>query len=75
MPFTPLHMGPGLLVKALLQGSFSLMVFGITFEFTGLRGFSRRSGGMMGWALPHQLLTYSLLTARRNAFISPADLK
>lgn len=28
MPFTPLHMGPGILVKALLQGSFSLMVFG-----------------------------------------------
>ncbi|MEL0585804.1 MAG: metal-dependent hydrolase [Candidatus Thiodiazotropha sp. (ex. Lucinoma kazani)] len=28
MPFTPLHMGPGVLVKALLQGSFSLMVFG-----------------------------------------------
>ena len=28
MPFTPLHMGPGLLIKATLQGSFSLMVFG-----------------------------------------------
>lgn len=28
MPFTPVHMGPGLLVKAVLQGSFSLMVFG-----------------------------------------------
>jgi len=28
MPFTPFHMGPGLLIKALLQGSFSLMVFG-----------------------------------------------
>lgn len=28
MPFTPFHMGPGILVKALLQGSFSLMVFG-----------------------------------------------
>jgi membrane-bound metal-dependent hydrolase YbcI (DUF457 family) len=28
MPFTPLHMGPGLLIKALLQGSFSLLVFG-----------------------------------------------
>lgn len=28
MPFTPLHMGPGILFKALLQGSFSLMVFG-----------------------------------------------
>ncbi|VAV97870.1 hypothetical protein MNBD_ALPHA02-1312 [hydrothermal vent metagenome] len=30
MPFTPFHMGPGLLVKAVLQGSFSLMVFGWT---------------------------------------------
>lgn len=28
MPFTPYHIGPGILVKALLQGSFSLMVFG-----------------------------------------------
>jgi membrane-bound metal-dependent hydrolase YbcI (DUF457 family) len=30
MPFTPFHMGPGMLVKAILQGSFSLMVFGWT---------------------------------------------
>lgn len=30
MPFTPLHMGPGLLIKSVLQGSFSLMVFGWT---------------------------------------------
>ncbi len=28
MPFTPFHMGPGILIKAVLQGSFSLMVFG-----------------------------------------------
>lgn len=28
MPFTPLHMGPGILIKAILHGSFSLMVFG-----------------------------------------------
>ena len=28
MPFTPLHMGPGIVVKACLQGAFSLMVFG-----------------------------------------------
>ena len=28
MPFTPLHMGPGLLIKALLQGCFSLIIFG-----------------------------------------------
>lgn len=30
MPFTPLHMGPGIFIKAVLQGSFSLMVFGWT---------------------------------------------
>lgn len=30
MPFTPLHMGPGICIKAVLQGSFSLMVFGWT---------------------------------------------
>jgi len=28
MPFTPFHMGPGILLKSILQGSFSLMVFG-----------------------------------------------
>ncbi len=28
MPFTPFHMGPGIILKAILQGSFSLMVFG-----------------------------------------------
>ncbi|HXG60055.1 MAG TPA: metal-dependent hydrolase [Planctomycetota bacterium] len=28
MPFTPFHMGPGIFLKAVLQGSFSLMVFG-----------------------------------------------
>ncbi|MBI3547238.1 MAG: hypothetical protein HY081_11710 [Gammaproteobacteria bacterium] len=30
MPFTPFHMGPGLFIKAVLQSSFSLMVFGWT---------------------------------------------
>ena len=28
MPFTPFHMGPGIFIKALLQTSFSLLVFG-----------------------------------------------
>ncbi len=28
MPFTPLHMGPGIAVKAVMQRRFSLMVFG-----------------------------------------------
>lgn len=30
MPFTPLHMGPGIVIKSLMQGGFSLMVFGWT---------------------------------------------
>ena len=30
MPFTPIHMGPGILIKALMQSSFSLMIFGWT---------------------------------------------
>ncbi len=30
MPFTPFHMGPGLLLKSIFQGGFSLMVFGWT---------------------------------------------
>jgi membrane-bound metal-dependent hydrolase YbcI (DUF457 family) len=30
MPFTPFHMGPGILIKALFQGSFSLIIFGWT---------------------------------------------
>lgn len=28
MPFTPLHMGPGIAIKAAIQSRFSLMVFG-----------------------------------------------
>jgi|GEM_PF-2698025 len=27
MPFTPLHIGSGILIKAILQGSFSLAVW------------------------------------------------
>lgn len=30
MPFTPVHMGPGILLKSIFQGGFSLMVFGWT---------------------------------------------
>ena len=30
MPFTPFHMGPGILVKAALRGAFSLIIFGGT---------------------------------------------
>lgn len=30
MPFTPVHMGSGILVKAILKGRFSLLFFGRT---------------------------------------------
>lgn len=30
MPFTPLHMGPGMFVKAAVPGHFSIVVFGLT---------------------------------------------
>jgi len=30
MPFTPIHMGPGIFIKAIMRGGFSLMVFGWT---------------------------------------------
>lgn len=30
MPFTPIHMGPALLVKPILAGNFSIMIFGWT---------------------------------------------
>jgi len=30
MPFTPIHMGPGILIKSILKSGFSLMVFGWT---------------------------------------------
>jgi len=28
MPFTPLHMGPGMAIKAVAQDNFSLIIFG-----------------------------------------------
>ncbi len=30
MPFTPFHMGPGIFIKAILQGSFSLNGYSAT---------------------------------------------
>jgi hypothetical protein len=53
MPFTPLHMGPGLLVKACLQGAFSLMVFGwsqILIDIQPLVVILTGSGTLHGWS-------------------------
>ena len=30
MPFTPYHMGPGMIFKVIFQGSFSILLFGWT---------------------------------------------
>ncbi|MDP2226262.1 MAG: hydrolase [Moraxellaceae bacterium] len=53
MPFTPLHMGPGLLMKALLQGSFSVMVFGwaqILIDIEPLVAILRHDAVLHGWS-------------------------
>ena len=62
MPFTPLHMGPGTLLKALLQGSFSLMIFGwtqIVMDIQPLLVMLTGSGHLHGFS--HTYLGASLL--------------
>ena len=53
MPFTPLHMGPGLVVKACMQGAFSLMVFGwsqILIDLQPLFVLLTGKGELHGWS-------------------------
>lgn len=53
MPFTPYHMGPGMLVKAALRGGFSLMVFGWTQVVTDIEplvGMLRGTGDLHGFS-------------------------
>lgn len=62
MPFTPFHMGPGLFIKAILQGSFSLMVFGwaqIVMDIQPLIVLVSGSGQLHGFS--HTYLGASLL--------------
>jgi len=62
MPFTPLHMGPGIVVKAVLQGSFSLMVFGwsqIVIDLQPLVVMLTNQGELHGFS--HTLLGATLL--------------
>jgi len=53
MPFTPYHMGPGMLVKAALRGGFSLMIFGWTQVVTDLEplvAMVRGTGDLHGYS-------------------------
>lgn len=63
MPFTPVHMGPGILIKALIGGSFSLMIFGwtqIVMDLQPLYVMIRGQGHLHGFS--HTYLGASILT-------------
>lgn len=62
MPFTPLHMGPGLLVRSLCRGGFSLVVFGwtqILMDLEPLWGMLTGRAQLHGWS--HTYLGATLL--------------
>jgi len=63
MPFTPFHMGIGILTKSILQGSFSLMVFGwaqIVMDLQPLVVMLTGQGHLHGFS--HTYLGASILT-------------
>ena len=52
MPFTPVHMGPGLLFKALMRGAFSLIIFGyaqVLIDLQPLVALTTGRGELHGW--------------------------
>lgn len=62
MPFTPLHMGPGLAVKAVMQRRFSLLVFGwsqIAMDLQPLVAMTTGRGELHGFS--HTLLGATLI--------------
>lgn len=62
MPFTPVHMGPGIRIKSVLGGSFSLMIFGwtqIIVDLQPLYVLIRGEGHLHGFS--HTYLGSSLL--------------
>jgi membrane-bound metal-dependent hydrolase YbcI (DUF457 family) len=79
MPFTPIHMGPGILIKSILQGSFSLMVFGwtqIVMDIQPLLVMITGSGHLHGFS--HTYLGATLLAiiaALSGKYLSELGLK
>jgi membrane-bound metal-dependent hydrolase YbcI (DUF457 family) len=52
MPLTPVHMGPGLLLKALMRGAFSLIIFGyaqVLIDLQPLVALTTGRGQLHGW--------------------------
>ena len=53
MPVTPVHMGPGLLLKALMRGAFSLIIFGyaqVLIDLQPLVALTSGRGAVHGWS-------------------------
>ena len=79
MPFTPFHMGPGIFVKALLQGSFSLTIFGwaqIVMDVQPLFVFITGEGHVHGFS--HTYIGATLLaifSALTGKYLSELGLK
>ena len=53
MPFTPVHIGPGQLLKALMRGAFSLIIFGyaqVLIDLQPLVALTSGRGAVHGWS-------------------------
>jgi len=79
LPFTPYHMGPGLLVKALLRGSFSLVVFGVAqvaMDLQPLVVMVTGQGQLHGWTHTYlAALALGLLCAPAGKYLGDLALK
>lgn len=78
MPFTPFHMGPGVLIKSLMCGSFSLMVFGwtqIVMDLQALFVLIRGEGNMHGVSHTYAgAVVLSVLSAATGKYLAPFGL-
>lgn len=79
MPFTPLHMGPGIAIKVIMQRRFSLMVFGwsqIVMDIEPLVAMMRDKGELHG--LSHTVLgatVLGLLSAISGKYLGEVGLR
>ena len=79
MPFTPFHMGPGIFIKSLLRGSFSLMIFGwsqILIDLQPLAVLLRGEGHLHGFSHSWTGATLiALIAAASGRYLAPIGLR
>jgi hypothetical protein len=79
MPFTPVHMGPGMLVKAAIPHKFSLMVFGwtqVAMDIQPLIAMVRHTGHVHGFSHTYiGALVVGGLAAVTGKYICPVALQ